>query len=92
MWDSSGEEHYIDFTNWQSATATGVTYTPVSGYLKYNNGNSSTPFVNDDNLYKGPDGKYYTYSGSSYTLVTDRNCYIKESVNSYPTSGTGFNG
>ena len=90
VWDANGTEYVIDFTKWSQVG--GSTYTPVRNYLKYNNGNTSTPFVNDDDIFKGSDGKYYSYSGSSYTLITNRDCYTKESANSYPTSGTGFNG
>ncbi len=89
VWDSTGVEHYIDFTKWTQVG--GSTYTPVSGYQLYN-GSASSPFVQDTNLYKGSDGKYYTYSGSSYSLVTSRQVYVKESANSYPTSGNGFSG
>lgn len=89
VWDSTGVEHYIDFTKWTQVG--GSTYTPVSGYQLYN-GSASSPFVQDTNLYKGSDGKYYTYSGSSYSLVSSRQVYVKESANSYPTSGNGFSG
>lgn len=86
MWDSNGEEHYIDFTNW--ASVTGTTYTPVRGYYKYSNGS----FSSDSDLFKGSDGKYYSYSGSSYTLISSRDVYIQESANAYPSHGTAFSG
>lgn len=90
VWDSSGVEHYIDFTKW--AQVGGSTYTPVRYYYKYNNGNTNIPFVSDNDLFKGTDDKYYSYDGSSYTLISNRDCYVLESANSYPTSGNGFNG
>lgn len=90
VWDSSGVEHYIDFTNWSQVG--GSTYTPVRYYYKYNNGNTNVPFVSDSDLFKGSDDKYYSYNGSSYTLISNRDCYVLESANSYPTHGNGFNG
>ena len=90
VWDADGKEYVIDFTKWSQVG--GSTYTPVRHYLKYNNGNTSTPFVQDNDIFKGSDGKYYSYNGSSYTLIANRDCYIREPANSYPTSGTGFNG
>ena len=90
VWDSSGVEHYIDFTNWSQVG--GSTYTPVRYYYKYNNGNTNVPFVSDSDLFKGSDDKYYSYNGSSYTLISSRDCYVLESANSYPTHGNGFNG
>ena len=48
--------------------------------------------MSDTDLFKGSDGKYYGYSGSSYTLISSRDVYIQESANAYPSHGTGFNG
>lgn len=92
VWDANGVEHVIDFTSGTFVQVNGNSYTPVRYYLKYNNGNTSTPFVDDNDIFKGSDGKYYSYSGSSYSLIANRYCYVLESVNSYPTSGTGFGG
>ena len=43
-------------------------------------------------MFKGSDGKYYSYTNSSYTLISSRDVYIQESANAYPSHGTGFNG
>lgn len=86
VWDSSGVEHYIDFTKWTQVG--GSTYTPVRGYYKYSNGS----FSSDSDLFKGSDGKYYSYSGSSYTLISSRDVYVQESANAYPSHGTAFSG
>jgi hypothetical protein len=43
-------------------------------------------------LFKGSDGKYYSYSGSSYTLISSRDIYVQESAHSYPSHGTAFSG
>lgn len=89
VWDSNGTEYTIDFTKWTQVG--GSTYTPVRGYYKYNS-NSSTPFISDSDLFKGSDGKYYGYSGSTYSLISSRDVYVLESANSYPTTGNGFAG
>ena len=89
VWDANGTEYTIDFTKWSQVG--GSTYTPVRGYYKYN-GSQSNPFISDTDLFKGSDGKYYSYSGSSYTLISSRDVYVQESANAYPSHGTGFNG
>lgn len=91
VWDADGVEHVIDFTSgtFIQVNSGGATYNPVRTYKVYN---GSSGFVDDTNLYKGADGKYYEYSNSSYSLVTSREVYIKESVNTYPVSGTPFSG
>ena len=91
VWDASGVEHVIDFTSGTFVQVNGSSYSPVRGYYKYN-GKPSTPFISDSDLFKGSDGKYYGYSGSTYSLISSRDVYILESANSYPTTGNGFAG
>ena len=86
VWDANGTEYTIDFTKWSQVG--GSTYTPVRGYYKYSSGS----FSSDSDLFKGSDGKYYSYSNSSYTLISSRDVYVQESANAYPSHGTGFSG